>query len=287
MILVTGATGHLGAAVIETLLKKESANNIAVFVRDEIKAADLKEKGVSIRVGNYDDVGSLDNAMQGVEKVLLISSNDEQNRMRQHKNVINSAKGAGVKCIAYAGRNLKDRNTLVNKLMEDHFETEDYIKESGLSYIIFRNTLYMDVLPLFVGGEKVLENGINLPAGNGKVSYALRSDLGEAMANVLADSDCDNRVYKFTASKAYFFDDIANIISKLSGKKVGYTDAEQSIFETQMKERGVPEVAIKKTVGFLTDIKNGQEAEVTTDLENALGRKSVMPETGLKELFNL
>ncbi len=55
MILVTGATGHLGTAVIETLLKKESANNIAAFVRNESKAADLKEKGVSIRVGNYDD----------------------------------------------------------------------------------------------------------------------------------------------------------------------------------------------------------------------------------------
>lgn len=287
MILVTGATGHLGTAVIATLLKQEPANKIAVFVRDESRAADLKESGVSIRVGNYDEVDSLNKAMRSIEKVLLISSNDEQNRMQQHENIVNTAKSAGVKCIAYTSRNLKDKNTLVNDLMKEHFETEDYIKESGLFYIIFRNALYMDVIPQFVGGEKVFETGINLPAGNGKVSYAMRNELGEAMANVLANSECDNRTYNFTASEAYSFDDVAKTLSELSGKDVKYTSVEQSKFETQMKERGVPEVAIEKTVGFLTDIKNGQEAEVTTDLENFLKRKPTNLKNGLKELFRL
>lgn len=286
MILVTGATGHLGTTVIQQLLKKTSANQIAAFVRDENKAADLKEKGADIRVGSYDDVPSLDKAMQGIEKVLLIAGTDEENRLRQHGNVVDAAKKAGVQCIAYTSRNLKDRNTLVNKLMEGHFQTEDYIKESGLSYAIFRNVLYMDTVLQFVG-EKVFETGINLPAGEGRVAYALRSEMGEAIANVLLEDGCGNKIYKFTGSEQYTFGDVAAALTDLSGKEVKYTPAEKSTFEAQMKERGVPEPVVQKVVGFITDIKNGQEEEVSSDLENLLGRKPASLKEGLKALFKL
>jgi NAD(P)H dehydrogenase (quinone) len=284
MILVTGATGHLGTAVIEQLLKKTSANKIAALVRDESKASDLWEKGVKICLGNYDDVDSLDEAMLGIEKVLLIAGTDEENRIRQHQNVVNAAKNSGVKFIGYTSRNLKDRKTLVNKLMEGHFQTEDYIIESGLNYAIFRNVLYMDTIPQFVGGEKVFETGINLPAGEGKVSYALRSEMGEAIANVLLEDD-ENKIYQFTGNEQYSFDDVAAALTELSGKTVNYTPVEKSKFESQMKERGTPEAVIQKVVGFITDIKNGQEDEVTFDLENQLGRKPATLTEGLKTLF--
>ena len=159
MILVTGATGQLGTAVVQKLLEKTSANQIAACVRDESKASNLKEKGIDLRISDYDDTSSLDKAMQGIEKVLLIAGTDEDKRLQQHQNVVNAAKKAGVKCIAYTSRNLKDRNTLANKLMVAHFQTEDYIKESGLAYTLFRNVLYMDSLPYFMG-EKVFESGV-------------------------------------------------------------------------------------------------------------------------------
>lgn len=286
MILVTGATGHLGSATIHFLLKKLPASEIAAFVRDEDKAADLKETGVDIRVGSYDDAVSLDKAMQGVERVLLIAGTDEENRLQQHRNVVDAAKKAEVNCVAYTSRNLKDRNTLVNKLMEGHFQTEDYIKASGLSHSIFRNVLYMDTVPQFVG-EKVFETGINLPAGQGRVAYALRSEMGEAIANVLAKNGCDNEIYQLTGSEAYTFSDVAATLTDLSGKEVKYTPVEKSAFKTQMKERGVPEPVIEKVVGFITDIKNGQEEEVTSELENLLGRKPASLQEGLKTLFKL
>jgi NAD(P)H dehydrogenase (quinone) len=184
MILVTGATGHLGTAVIQTLLEKTSANQIAALVRDESKASALKEKGVDIRVGSYDDPASLDKAMQGIETVLLIAGTDEGTRLRQHRNIVDAAKKAGVQCIAYTSRSLKDRNTLVNKLMEGHFQTEDCIEASGLNYVLFCNVLYMDAIPQFVG-ERVLDTGIYFPTGQGRVPFALRSEMGEAIAHVL------------------------------------------------------------------------------------------------------
>ncbi|GAP96888.1 SDR family oxidoreductase [Leptolyngbya sp. NIES-2104] len=286
MILITGANGQLGTAVVQNLLKKTSANQIAALVRDESKASALREQGVDIRVGNYDDTASLNNAMQGIETVLLIAGTDEENRLRQHQNVVNAAKKAGVQCVAYTSRSLKDRNTLANKLMEGHFQTEDYIKGCGLNYALFRNALYMDTIPQFVG-EKVLDTGIYFPTGQGRVPFALRSEMGEAIANALLESGCDNRIYNLTGSESYSFDDVAATLSDLSGKAVAYTPIEKSAFEAKMKERSVPEMMIERVTGFLTDIKNGQEEEVSPDLENLLGRKPASLREGLKILFNL
>lgn len=285
-MLVTGATGQLGRSVVQTLLKKTSADLIAVFVRDENKAADLKERGVSVRVGDYDDVASLDRAMQGIDRVLLIAGTDEAKRVRQHRNVIDAAKKVGVSCLAYTSRTLKDRTTLVNKLMEGHFQTEDDIKASGLGYAIFRNVLYMDTVPFYVG-EQGLEKGFALPTGQGRVAYALRSEMGEAIANWLLTGSCENRIYKLTGSEAYSFDDVARALTDLTEKRVDYTPIEDSVFEAQMRERGLPEMMIPRFLGFQTDIKNGQEDEVSPELEQLLGRKPTSLHDGLKVLFKL
>lgn len=285
-ILVTGATGKLGKTVIETLLKKVPADQIVALVRDETKAADLKEKGVEVQLGDYDDRTSLDRAMQGVEKVLLISGGNAKNGLEQHQNVVDAAKKAGVRCIAYTSRCLKDKNTLANQMMKRHFETEDYIKESGLNYVLFRNILYMDSIPFYVG-EKVLDTGIYLPAGDGKTSFALRSDMGEAIGNVLADNDCDDRVYDFTGIQAYSFDDVATALTELSGKKVNYTPVGPETYQEHTTKLGMPAFVIGMVTGFMADIKNGQEEKVSSDLENKLGRKPASLKEGLKTLFGL
>ncbi len=285
MILITGATGHLGSALIQFLLKKVPASQIAALVRDEDKAAALKESGVTVHVGDYNDTASLDRAMQGVEAVLLIAGTDEKNRLRQHKNVVDAAKKAGVSSIAYTSRMLKDRSTLVNQLMEGHFQTEDYLMQSGVNYTLFRNVLYMDVLPQFVG-PRVLETGISLPAGQGKVAFALRIDMAEAIANALIGAPAGPKIYNLTGSEAYSFDDVAAALTDLAGKVVAYTPAEKAAFERQMKERGTPEIVVQRVSNFLTDIKNGQEDEVTPDLENLLGRKPTSLREGVKTLFN-
>jgi NAD(P)H dehydrogenase (quinone) len=290
MILITGATGQLGTAVVKTLLEKASANQIAALVRDESKAATLEEQGVDIRVGSYDDPTSIDRAMQGIEKVLLISGTDEdsRHRLQQHQNVVDTAKKVGVQCITYTSQTLKDRKrmTLANQLMEVHFQTEDYIKASGLNYTIFRNILYMDAIPQLVGGEKVFETGIYFPAGHGRVPFALRSEMGEAIAHVMLESGCSNRIYNLTGSESYSFDDVAATLAELSGKEVNYTPAEEAVYEAQMKERGVPSATVQKIVGFLTDIKNGQEEEVSPDMENLIGRKPASLKEGLRVLFS-
>jgi len=285
-ILVTGATGALGSAVIENLLKKIPSTQISVLTRKEEKRLEFESKGFQAYRGDYNDINALEKAMDGVDTVLLISSGDEGDRMQEHRNVVDTAKKAGVKCIAYTSRSLRDRDILANELMFDHFDTEDYIKESGLKYTIFRNALYMDVIPLFVG-KQVFETGIFQPAANGKVAFALRKEMGEAMSNVLLNEVCENRVYKFTGSEAYSFYDVATVLTELSGKEVKYTPVEIPAFDEMMKQKGIPEATVKKIIDFNTDIKNNQEAEITNDLENPLGRKPASLKKGLKILFGL
>lgn len=286
-LLVTGATGHLGSAVIETLLKKIPTKQISIITRSEEKRTEMEAKGFNAYLGSYDNVPALEKAMNGIDIVLLISSGDQGNRMQEHKNVIDTAKKVGVKCIAYTSRSLRDRSTLANKLMVEHFETEDYIKASGLKYTIFRNILYTDVIPQFIGGNIALERGIFLPAGEGKVSFALRSEMGEAMANVLLSEESENRIYNFTDDKSYSFYDIATVLTELSGKVVKYNDVEVDVFVSMMKERNLPDPAIKKIVSFITDIKNNQESAISSDLEFELGRKPTQLKEGLKKLFEL
>lgn len=286
-ILVTGATGHLGSTVIKTILKKIPTKQISIITRNEEKRAELETKGFNAYLGSYDDVLALEKAMDGVDTVLLISSGDQGNRMQEHKNVVDTAEKMGVKCIAYTSRSLRDRSTLANKLMLEHFDTEDYIKASGLKYTIFRNILYMDTISQFIGGKMALERGIFLPADDGKVAYALRSEMGEAMANVLLNEECENRIYNFTGDQLYSFYDIATALTELSGKVVKYNNVEVDVFVGMMKQRNLPAPAIKKIVDFITDIKNNQEAEISSDLEFELGRKPTQLKEGLKKLFEL
>ncbi|GLB53778.1 NAD(P)-dependent oxidoreductase [Neptunitalea chrysea] len=283
-LLVTGATGNLGRSIIEALLNNIPAQNITALVRNEEKIVDIKAKGVTIFEGDYDNVPSLESAMEHVDTVLLISAGDQGNRIQQHKNVIDTAKKLGVKNIAYTSRAMQHRETLAHQLMEEHFLTEDYIKKSGLSYTIFRNTLYMDVIPLFIG-KKVFETGIFQPAGDGKVAFALRKEMGEAIANVLSHEDCKNKTYKFTNNETYSFYDIAKALTTLSGKEVNYHPVAVSTFQERMRPTGIPEPMLQKIVEFNTDIKNGQEDEITNELENKLGRKPTTLKDGLKTLF--
>jgi NAD(P)H dehydrogenase (quinone) len=285
MILVTGATGQLGTAVIRQLGQKVPTSQIAAFVRDEAKAVNLIKQGITLHLGTYDDTQSLDRAMQGIETVLLIAGTDEENRVRQHQQVVDAARKAGVQRIAYTSRALKDPATLVNQLMKGHVQTEDYIKASGLPYTLFQNILYMDAIPQFVGGDAVFERGIYVPAGQGRVSLALRSEMGEAIANALVTTAAGNLTYRLTGSESYSFDDVATALTALSGKSVTYTPAEPATFETQLMSRGLPAVVARRIIGFITDIANGQEDMISPDLETLLGRKPTALNEGLALLY--
>lgn len=259
MILVTGATGHLGKATIDFLLKKLPANQISAMVRDEAKATGLKEKGITVRVGDYTNYDSMVKAFAGTDKLFLISSNDlSGDRASHHINAIKAAKAVGVQHIVYTGFDLKESDHSALALLEGaHKETTAYLKTSGIRYTVLNNNLYADVLPLFLG-DKVLETGVFFPAGSGKVPFAARIDMAEASAVLLASDDYKENEYVFASDTVYSFEDIAEILSEFSGKHVPYLNPSKEVYIEQLKKIGVPEDAVGFMAAFGEAIANNE-----------------------------
>ena len=286
MILVTGATGNLGSSVVDQLLKKSTIDSFVVTSSNQDGVDKLASKGLQARLANFSQKESLNEAFKGIEKLLLISTMD-QNRFEQHKNVIDAAKYQGVKHIIYTSLAIKDIQTSgVKDLMISHFQTEDYIKSSGLTYTILRNTMYADALTQILG-ENALKQDINLPGGNGKVPYALRREMGEGTANLLLQNNHENKIYNIVGNKEYGYQDIANVLSNLSGKSIKYNDISEDDLKNTLKQIGLPDFAIYLHLGTLYDIKTHQYEIENKTLEELLGRPTASIEEFLKELFNI
>jgi NAD(P)H dehydrogenase (quinone) len=285
-ILITGATGHLGKAVVNSLLKK-NVDNFVVLVRDPSKVEDLKAKNVEIRQGDYNNYNSLVAAFKGVDKLFFVSGNDIESRLKQHENVVKAAKEAGVKHVVYTSfQRVNETETSPIALISDaHIKTEQWLKEAGLTYTILKNSLYMDGILMFIG-DKVLESGvIYLPAGDGKAAYVLREDMAEASAVILTTNGHENKIYEFAADKIYSYAEIAEIISQLTGKKISYVSPSLEEYNQALTSANVPEIYIKILGGFSDAIKQGEFAETSTVLETLLGRKLVGITEYLKSVY--
>ncbi|MCY0977126.1 SDR family oxidoreductase [Chryseobacterium wangxinyae] len=285
MILITGATGNLGNNVIHNLLKKVPASGVAALVRNTAKAKSLEEKGIKICIGDYNDKSSLVKAMQGITKLFLVSIESE-NSFSDHKNVIDVAKESGVKHIYYTGGALNKQVTrsMLGSLTDSYITTENYIINSGLTYTIFQNGLYAETIPFFIGYDAV-NTGITFPAGDAKATFAKSSEMAEAIANVLASNEHDNRIYLLTGSPTYSFQDIAEILSELSGKSVSYNSPLPEDYEAKLKEYGVTENDIYFSSLLAAIIRNHEYDVRESDLEELLDRRPTDLKIYLEETF--
>lgn len=276
-IFITGATGLLGRSTINFLLQKGiAANKISVLAREEAKTAELKSKGIEVKIGNYDDFDSLSAAMKGVETMLLISSSEmTKSRAVQHINAIKAAKENGVKHIIYTGfmRTHEDPESPLWFIAEDHVATEKYLKESGITYTIFANGFYLDMLMDFVG-DKVLETKtIFVPAGNGKTNFVLRNEIAEALANVLTTGGHENKTYDIGIEHPVSFGEIAKYISELSGVAINYVCPEPEVYQQTLLQYGVPEAYARMFTAFAVAFAANTMNVPTTDLTQLLGRR--------------
>lgn len=275
MILITGATGHFGTATINFLLKKGvSPANIAGLVRNPDKAAGLKENGINIKTGDYNDYASLVNAFKNIDSLLLVSGNDIPKRSQQQEAAVKAAKEAGVKHILYTSfeRKNESADSPIAPIAQSHLATEKFIIESGIPYTILRNNLYMDYVPMFLG-EKVLETGIFWPAGQGKLAAVTRENMAEATANVLTGKGHENKSYHISAPESFSLGDVATLLSAVTGKTVPYLDPSVEDYKQALQKAGVPAEYIGVFAGFAEATKQGEFDATSTDLEKLLGRK--------------
>lgn len=237
MIAITGATGQLGQHVIETLLKTVPASQIVAIVRNPAKATALSQQGITVRQADYSDEAAFTTALQGIDKLLLISSSEVGQRAPQHRNVINAAKAAHVKFIAYTSLLHADRSPL--GLADEHVATEKMLAESGIAYALLRNGWYTE--NYLASAPAALEHGVFIgAAGEGKIASATRADYAAAAARVISGDGHAGKIYELAGDAGWTLSQLAAELAKQSGKKVVYQNLSEADFAAALKSVGLP-----------------------------------------------
>ncbi|HEY0532371.1 MAG TPA: NmrA family NAD(P)-binding protein [Actinoplanes sp.] len=262
-IVVTGATGHLGRHVVESLLARGvPASEIVATGRSVDKIADL---GVTTKVAPFEDVAALKAAFAGADKVLFVSGNEVGRRIEQHRNVVEAAKEAGVGLIVYTSAPKADTTDL--KLAAEHLVTERMLADSGVPHTLLRNGWYLENYDL----AKALEHGMFGAAADGKISIAPRADYAEAAAAVLAGEGHAGKVYEL-GGEAVTLAELAAEISRQSGRDVTYTDLGEQKYVEFLVGVGVPAAAAEIYADADAAASRGALFVEKTDLEALLGR---------------
>jgi NAD(P)H dehydrogenase (quinone) len=272
MIAVTGATGKLGRLVIAGLLEKFPASEIVAAVRTPDKAADLAALGVQVREADYDKPDTLASALAGADKVLLISGSDiGGDRVKQHQTVIDAAKNAGIKLLAYTSMLRADTSPL--KLADVHKKTEQNIQAAGLSFVFLRNGWYFENQTAALG--PALEHGVILgTAGDGRFASAAIADYAAAAVAVLTQPNQENKIYELAGDTSYTLAEMAAEVSKQSGKPVAYNNLPPEDYHNALVGFGIPAFMAEYLVDAEVGAAKGELDDKSHTLSVLIGRST-------------
>jgi NAD(P)H dehydrogenase (quinone) len=271
MLAVTAATGKLGRHVVEGLLARIPAADLAVVVRDPGKAADLAARGVRVRRGDYAAPETLVPALAGVDKVLLISSNDVGHRLAHHRAVVDAAKSAEVLLLAYTSILRADTSGI--GLAAEHRDTEALIRASGLPFTFLRNGWYLENYTENLA--PALRHGVMLGcAALGRVAAAARADYAAAAVAVLTGEGHENRVYELAGDAPFTMAELAAEVSRQAGKTVAYRDLPPAECRAALVAAGLPGPVADLLVDWDLGVARGDLDGSSADLRRLTGRAS-------------
>lgn len=250
MYAVAGASGQLGRLALGELVGRVGADKVVALARDPAKLADA---GVAVRVADYDRPETLIPALAGVERLLLISGNAVGARVAQHKAVIDAAREAGVKLIAYTSILHADSSTI--GLAEEHRQTEALLRESGLAFVLLRNGWYNEN---YTGAlaPSVAHGAIIGAAGTGRIASATRADYAAAAAVALVSAQ-GGEVYELAGDAAFTMADFAAEVAQVAGKPVAYVDMPKAEYAAALEGVGLP--------GFIAQMVSDSSFESSKD----------------------
>lgn len=268
-IAVTSASGQLGAAIVKSLIDAIGQENVIAIARTPKNAESL---GVEVRAGDYNQKAQFDQALQGVDALLLVSGNgNPEKRKQQHANVIDAAKAAGVRKVVYT--------SIVGPLSDSDFapivrsnrHTEDYLKNSGLVWSIGRNGLYLE--PDLEYLDHYRKDGkITNCAGDGRCAYTTREELAYAYARMLNGDQHNGQTYNL-ASAAITQYELADLINTVFGTDLSYEPMSVEAYRQQRIDE-LGEFVGTVIAGIYQGIRNGA-MEVPSDYQKAAGREHI------------
>ena len=271
MIVITGATGQLGSLIVASLLERVPAEMVGVSVRDPGRAADLAERGVRVRRGDFSEPKSLADAFEGATQVLIVSANEiGGNAVDAHVAAIDAAHAAGAERILYTSHQGAGADSPFAP-MRDHAATEEYLAATGMPFTSLRNGFYATTVP-FILGQALTTGEIVAPA-DGPVSWTTHADLAEAAAIVLADPGrFDGPTPPLTALEAFDLEDVAEILSTLTGRTIRRTIAADDGWAAGLAAHGAPEALATMMLGMFRAARQGEFSATSPTLGDLLGR---------------
>lgn len=265
-VAVTSASGKLGTAIIQHIIKEIGKENVIGIARTTEKAEHL---GVAIRKGDYNSRENFDLALQGVDAVLLVSGMDEpQKRIQQHRNVIEAAKVNGVRKIVYTSIVGAEENNAFSAIVQTNRQTEKDIIESGLDYVIGRNGIYIETDLEYLDTYKK-EGEIRNCAGEGKCAYTSRQELGYAYAKMLIKEKHNRQTYSLVG-EAITQSQLTDYINQVFGTNLRFNSVSVEDYLTERKAE-LGDFIGTVIAGIYQGIKNGAN-DILSDFEKVTGR---------------
>ena len=275
--VITGATGHLGRLVVQELLRRGvPVGDITATGRDITKVKDLADRGVRVLAIDYDDPASLDAAFRGADRILLVSASEPGRRAQQHENAIDAAVRAGAGLLAYTS--IANAGTTSMRLAAEHQATEAALRASGLTYVLLRNSWYVENYTAQV--PAILQRGsLAGSAGDGRVSAATRADYAAAAAAVLTGDGHAGRAYELGGDEAFTLAELAAEIGAQAGQPVGYLDLSEDEYARLLTSAGLPETAAVTLADADRGLARGDLFVDSGHLRQLIGR----PTTSLRD----
>lgn len=268
-ILVTGATGHLGAAVLAGL-KQAGATNVIAGTRNPAKFSG----DVQARELDFNRPETFAAALAGVERMLLISTDsldDKGTRIEQHRSIIQAAANAGVKHIVYTSAPAARPGT-PGLATDDHFWTEVALfQQPSLHWTILRNELYTDMLTTVAASAKQTGKLFSTTNGKGR-AYVTRQDCANAAVAALLSAD-ENAIYDITGPEALTQERIAALLTDATGTPIQHVSVAAEALREGMTHAGLPPAIVKVLVGFDLDAAQGYHEVITDAVEHLTGNK--------------
>jgi NAD(P)H dehydrogenase (quinone) len=263
VIAVTGATGALGGRVADRLADRGVEQRL--LVRDRSRAPDLPGVEVS-QVSDYGAGNEMSAALQGADALFLVSFEEAKNRAELHMAAIDAAVAAGVERIVYTSF-LGAAPDATFTLARDHFHTEEHLRGSDASWTVLRDSIYLDFVPFFAGGDGAIRG----PAGEGRVAAVARDDIADVAAKVLTSEGHEGRAYELTGAEALTLAEWAVRLSRIVGRKIEFVDETVDEAWESRRPSGEPDWIIEGWVSTYLAIANGELAKVTDTVERLTG----------------
>ena len=268
-VAVTAASGQLGSEIVRELVALGDGTEVVGLARTPKNAEHL---GVEIRPGDYNERGVLEQSLQDVDTVLLVSGMDApEKRIDQHRNVIEAAKSAGVTKIVYTSVQGAEEATAFSPIIQSNRQTELNVRRSGLAWVIGRNGIYIEPDVEYIDAYKEA-GGIANCAGDGRYGYTTRSELAYAYARMLTEDAHNGHTYNLHGEAITQYE-LANYLNRAFGTDLQYTPLTVEEYRAdRVAELG--EFMGTVIAGIYEGIHNG-EADHPSHFTQAAGRDHV------------